>query len=206
MALAEKQVVLVRHGETEWSRTARHTGRTDIPLTDKGRSQAEAAGTALQGMEFDLVLSSPLSRALDTCRIAGLGDDVVIEPDLAEWDYGDAEGRSTVDIQAEIEGWTVWTHPVGGTGEPVEAVGERADRVIERIDAVDGDVALFAHGHMLRILAARWVGLPAVGGRHFVLGTATVSTLGYEHGNKVVTRWNDGEHLAHLEELGEPPV
>ena len=198
MALADKQVLLVRHGETGWSRTSRHTGRTDVPLTDRGRAQARAAGLVLAGRELSLVLTSPLGRALDTCRIAGLGDVAEVDPDLAEWDYGDAEGRSTADIQAEVEGWTVWTHPVGGTGETVDEVGARADAVIARVDAADGDVALFAHGHLLRVLTARWVGLPAVGGRHFALGTATLSTLGYEHGNRVVTRWNDDTHLRDL--------
>lgn len=198
MALADKQVLLVRHGETDWSRTHRHTGRTDVPLTDRGRAQARAAGSVLAGRELSLVLTSPLGRALDTCRIAGLGDVAEVDPDLAEWDYGDAEGRSTADVQAEVEGWTVWTHPVGGTGETVDEVGARADAVIARVDAADGDVALFAHGHLLRVLTARWVGLPAVGGRHFALGTATLSTLGYEHGNRVVTRWNDDTHLRDL--------
>jgi broad specificity phosphatase PhoE len=191
----QQRVVLVRHGETEWSRSHRHTGRTDVPLTEAGREQALAAGRALAGARFELVLTSPLTRALDTCRLAGLGERAVVVADLAEWDYGAAEGRSTAQIQEETPGWTVWTHPVGGSGETVEAVGERADRVIERIAAAGGDVAVFAHGHLLRILTARWLGMDAAGGRHFVLGTATISVLGYEHGNRVVEVWNDDTHL-----------
>jgi broad specificity phosphatase PhoE len=191
----QQRVVLVRHGETEWSRSHRHTGRTDVPLTEAGREQALAAGRALVGARFELVLTSPLTRALDTCRLAGLGERAVVVADLAEWDYGAAEGRSTAQIQEETPGWTVWTHPVVGVGETVEAVGNRADRVIERIAAAGGDVAVFAHGHLLRILTARWLGMDAAGGRHFVLGTATISVLGYEHGNRVVEVWNDDTHL-----------
>lgn len=188
------QVFLVRHGETEWSRSHRHTGRTDIPLTDTGRDQAERAGRALVGVDLALVLSSPLVRAVDTARLAGLGERAELVDDLMEWDYGTAEGRSTADMQTEVEGWTVWTHG-SGLGEPADAVGERADRVIARIEAADGDVAVVAHGHMLRILTARWLGLPALNGRSFVLGTATLSRLGHEHGNRVVQVWNDDSHL-----------
>lgn len=192
-------VVLVRHGETDWSRTHRHTGRTDVPLTDLGREQAERAGRALAGRRFSLVLSSPLGRALETCRAAGLADGAEVTDDLAEWDYGDAEGLSTATIQEGTPGWTVWTHPVGGTGESVTQVGDRADRVIARmeraIDEAGGDVAVFAHGHMLRILTARWLGMPADGGRHFALGTATISVLSWEHTNRVVESWNDASHL-----------
>lgn len=193
--MTPQRVVLVRHGETEWSRSHRHTGRTDVPLTDAGREQAAAAGRALARARVDLVLTSPLTRAVDTCRLAGLGEQAVVVPDLAEWDYGAAEGRSTAEMQEETPGWTVWTHPVGGNGETVEAVGERADRVIDRVARVEGTVAVFAHGHLLRILTARWLGMDAVGGRHFVLGTATISLLGHEHGNRVVEVWNDDTHL-----------
>ncbi len=188
------QVFLVRHGETEWSRSHRHTGRTDIPLTDTGREQAERAGRALAGLDLSLVLCSPLGRAVDTARLAGLGDAAELVDDLVEWDYGVAEGRSTADMQTEVEDWTVWTHGTG-LGESADAVGERADRVIARAEAADGDVAVVAHGHMLRILTARWLGLPALHGRSFVLGTATLSRLGYEHGNRVVQVWNDDSHL-----------
>lgn len=195
---SDPEVVLVRHGETEWSRTHRHTGRTDVGLTDRGREQARLAGRALAHRSFGLVLSSPLSRALDTCRLAGLAEEPELTDDLLEWHYGDAEGRSTADIQLEQEGWTVWTHPVGGDGEHVAAVGARADSVIRRVEEGLGtgeDVAVVAHGHMLRILTARWLGMEAVGGKHFVLGTATISVLGHEHGNRVVQMWNDDTHL-----------
>lgn len=195
---SDPEVVLVRHGETEWSRTHRHTGRSDVGLTERGREQARLAGEALAHRAFGLVLSSPLSRAVDTCRLAGLSQDPELTDDLLEWHYGDAEGRSTADIQLEQEGWTVWTHPVGGDGEHVEAVGARADSVITRIEqglAEGRDVGVVAHGHMLRILTARWLGMDAVGGKHFVLGTATISVLGHEHGNRVVQMWNDDTHL-----------
>ncbi len=151
-------VVLVRHGETAWSRTHRHTGRTDVPLTDVGRDQAARAGRALAGREFALVMTSPLGRALDTCRAAGLAEQAEVSDDLVEWDYGDAEGLSTAQLQERTPGWTVWTHPVGGTGESAAEVGERADRVVARVEQAGGDVALFAHGHVLRILTARWLG------------------------------------------------
>lgn len=192
---ARPTVVLVRHGETGWSRSHRHTGRTDVPLTDLGREQARRAGLALAGRDLGLVLTSPLDRALETCRLAGLADRAEVLDDLQEWDYGDAEGLSTAQVQERTPGWTVWTHPVGGGGESAEQVGERADRVVERLERETSDVAVFAHGHLLRILTARWLGMDAVGGRHFVLGTATLSELGYEHTNRVVQRWNDGTHL-----------
>ncbi len=191
--MSPTSVVLVRHGETEWSRAHRHTGRTDIPLTDLGREQARRAGTVLAGRELSLVLCSPLGRAVDTCRLAGLEEHAELVDDLQEWDYGLAEGRSTADMQREEPGWTVWTHP--STAESAEDVGERADRVLTRVEAADGDVAVVAHGHMLRILTARWLGLPAHYGKNFVLATATLSTLGYEHGNRVVQVWNDSGHL-----------
>jgi len=188
------QVILVRHGETEWSRDHRHTGRTDIDLTGTGREQAERAGRALVGRDLAAVLCSPLGRAVDTARLAGLGEDAELVDDLMEWDYGLAEGRSTADMQTEIEGWTVWTHGLG-PGETAEQVGQRADRVLERVEATDGDVAVVAHGHMLRILTARWLGLSALHGRSFTLGTATISRLGYEHANRVIQVWNDDSHL-----------
>ncbi|WP_380164355.1 histidine phosphatase family protein [Jannaschia sp. R86511] len=192
--MSGQRVFLVRHGETEWSRAHRHTGRTDVPLTDAGRDQAERAGRALAGLDLGLVLCSPLGRAVDTAGLAGLGGTAELVDDLMEWDYGVAEGRSTADMQTEVADWTVWTHGEG-LGEQVEAVGERADRVIERLEAADGDAAVVAHGHMLRILTARWLRLPALHGRSFVLGTATLSRLGYEHGNRVVQVWNDDSHL-----------
>ncbi len=193
------RVILVRHGETEWSLSGQHTGRTDIPLTDNGREQAERVCAGLAGLRFALVLSSPMARALETARLAGQGDRVETTDDLVEWDYGDYEGRTTADIRVDRPGWSLFTDGVPG-GETVEDVGRRVDRVIERVRAlfdsgVGGDVALFAHGHVLRILAARWVGLPPADGRLFALDPATVSVLGYERETPVVSRWNDPDAI-----------
>ena len=184
------QIVLVRHGETEWSVSGQHTGNTDIPLTDAGRRQAEAMGARLAPWTFARVLSSPLSRALETCRLAGLGEVAEVTDDLREWDYGDYEGRRTVDIRKERPGWTLWTDGVPG-GEAVEDVGRRVDRVLDAARDAGGDVALFAHGHVLRVLGARWIGLaPEYGGR-LKLSTATLSVLGWERETPAVERWND---------------
>jgi broad specificity phosphatase PhoE len=181
------EVLLVRHGETEWSASGRHTGRTDIPLTDRGRVQARALGAALAGRRFALVLTSPLSRAADTSRLAGV--EATVDEGLREWDYGDHEGRTTPEIRQEDPEWTVWRGPVPG-GELLEEVAVRADRVIERILAAGGDVAVFSHGHFLRVLTARWLELPAVEGRRFALDTATLSVLGIEREVRAVRRWN----------------
>jgi broad specificity phosphatase PhoE len=181
---------LVRHGETEWARLGRHTGRTDIPLTDVGRQQALAVRSKLEGHRFALVLSSPLSRALDTARLAGFGDAVEIDPDLAEWDYGAWEGLTTPEIREQIPDWTLWTNGTRG-GETPEQVAARCDRVIARVRAGDGDALLFGHGHLLRVLTARWLDLPPSDGRHFALATATVSVLGWERETPVVERWNE---------------
>jgi probable phosphoglycerate mutase len=194
MAVAKHQVWLFRHGETEWSKTGQHTGRTDLPLTDAGRERAEALGRHLAGRRFALVLSSPLVRALDTCRLAGFGDQAELTDDLLEWNYGDYEGRRTVDIQKERPGWLLWNDGVPG-GETAQQVGARADRVIERAVAADGDVALFSHGHMLRVLGARWLGLAPADGRMFALGTAASSGLGYEHDYRVINVWNQDSYL-----------
>jgi broad specificity phosphatase PhoE len=180
---------LIRHGETEWSRSGAHTGRTDLPLTPEGREKAVALVRLLGGRRFALVLTSPLQRAIETCRLAGYGADAGIEPNLREWDYGDYEGRTTPEIQQEVPGWSLWVNG-GAHGETIEQVAARADAVIARALPVDGGVALFAHGHILRILAARWLGLPPDAGRLFALGTASVSTLGYERATRVITRWN----------------
>jgi len=180
---------LIRHGETEWSKSGAHTGRTDIPLTEQGRANAEALGRLLAGHRFALVFTSPLQRAYDTCRLAGFGDVAQVDRDLREWDYGDYEGRSTPEIRRDSPGWWLWTSGVPN-GETVAQVGARAERVIARATAVDGDVALFAHGHILRILTARWLGLAPDCGRLFALGTASVSTLGHERETRVITRWN----------------
>jgi broad specificity phosphatase PhoE len=188
------RVHLVRHGETEWARSGRHTGRTDVPLTETGRRQAVAIRRKLAGRSFSLVLSSPLARALETARLSGLGGQVVVDPDLREWDYGVYEGRTSIEIRETIPGWTVWTHPIVD-GETLNDVARRADRVIERARAAKGDVALFGHGHQLRILTARWLGLPPSMGRAFALSTATVSVLGWERETPVVEAWNEACHL-----------
>jgi broad specificity phosphatase PhoE len=184
-----QRVVLIRHGETEWSAAGRHTGRTDVPLTDEGRRQAEALGVCLKGWRFALVLSSPRRRAVDTCRLAGLGEMAQVWDDLMEWDYGDYEGRTTLEIRSERPGWTLWSHGVPG-GESVEQVGARADGVLAEARQAGGDVALFSHGHLLRVLAARWIDLPADRGRNLALATATVSVLGYERETPVIVLWN----------------
>jgi probable phosphoglycerate mutase len=184
-----QEVMLVRHGETEWSRAGKHTGRTDVPLTDRGREQALAVGEALRGREFALVLTSPLQRAADTCRLAGFGDQAQERDDLVEWDYGAYEGRTTEEIRKERPGWLVWDDELPG-GETLAQVGVRADRVIGEVRAAEGDALLFAHGHVLRILAARWLGLEPRAGRLFALDPATLSTLGYEHETAVLRVWN----------------
>ena len=195
MAERRHQIWLVRHGETEWSKSGQHTGRTDIPLTDAGRHQGEALARHLGHRPFALVLTSPLGRARETCRLAGYGDVAEVTDDLLEWDYGVYEGRTTRDIQVEQPGWSIWTATIA-KGEAVEHVGERVRRVIDRAAAAPGDVALFAHAHVLRILAACWLGLPAAGGRLLALGTAAISILGYEHATRVISVWNQDWRLA----------
>ena len=185
----EHELWLVRHGETEWSLSGQHTGSTDVPLTDNGRAQAKALGALVAGRSFARVLSSPKSRALETCRLAGFGDDVETTDDLLEWDYGDYEGRRTVDIRKERPGWTLFTDPVPN-GETAEQVAARVDRVIAAAAGAGGDVALFAHGHVLRVLTARWLGLPPDDGRLFALSTATLSVLGHERETRVIRLWN----------------
>ena len=186
---APTRLVVVRHGETEWSRSGRHTGRTDIPLTDRGRGQAARLGRALGGRAFNRVLSSPLARALDTCRIAGFGDRVELDDDLREWDYGAYEGRTRVEIAAEIPGWTVWTDPIVD-GESLRELGRRADRVIAMALPIGGDVLVFSHGHILRVLAARWVEQPPILGSRLELGTASISELGWEQERQTIESWN----------------
>jgi probable phosphoglycerate mutase len=183
-------VWLVRHGATEWSASGRHTGVTDVPLSDAGREQARALARRLRGHEFALVLTSPLQRARETCRIAGLVDDARVEPDLREWDYGEYEGLTTAQIRQRDPGWTVWTGPVPG-GETIEQVAARAMHVVDEIAAVDGDVALFAHGHVLRILATCWLGVEPRAGRLLGLDTASLCVLGFEHETRVVRSWNE---------------
>jgi broad specificity phosphatase PhoE len=180
-------IVLVRHGETEWSASGQHTSRSDIPLTERGEAAARALGGRLAGRSFALVLSSPRSRAAETARLAGFEPE--IEPDLAEIDYGSYEGRTTPEIREQRPGWSLWTDGTPG-GETLAQAGARADRVIERALAAGGDVAIFAHGHILRILAARWLELPPERGASFALDTAALSELGFERENRVLWRWN----------------
>jgi broad specificity phosphatase PhoE len=182
-------VVLVRHGETDWSAQKRHTGRTDEPLNDDGRRQAERLGRAFRDRRFALVLTSPLERAAETCRLAGFGELAQARDELMEWDYGDYEGRTTVDIRREIPDWTIWRYGATG-GESPDQVGARADRVLQEVRAAEGDTLIFSHGHFLRALAARWLGLPPTEGRLFALDPATLSVLGYEREQSVLRIWN----------------
>ncbi len=180
---------LIRHGETEWSRSGAHTGRTDIPLTAAGQERAAAIGRYLGERQFALVLTSPLQRARETCRLAGYGSAAQLEPNLMEWDYGSYEGLTSKDIRKAVPGWNIWTNGVSG-GETVEQVGARARLVIARASGAGGDVALFGHGHILRILTASWLGLAPVAGRLFAFDTASLSVLGYERETRVIQRWN----------------
>jgi probable phosphoglycerate mutase len=213
--MASTELWLVRHGETEWSLSGAHTSRTDIPLTEHGRKRAEELRDYLKGVKFDAVFVSPMQRARETCAIAGFGDVAKVDEGLREWDYGIYEGKTTKEIQAEIPGWSVWKNEIVG-GETVEHVGERADRVIMQALVADmpvpwkasapssgkvalfahapgsGKVALFAHAHILRILAARWIGLAATGGALLALGTGSVSVLGWERETRVIQSWNRG--------------
>jgi broad specificity phosphatase PhoE len=189
MAEERHHVVLVRHGETEWSRAGKHTGRTDVPLTEAGRTQAQLVGTALENWQFAAVWTSPLSRAWETCRLAGFGEVAVPRDELMEWDYGEYEGRTTPEIRRERPGWTLWREGVL-RGETIDEVGARVDRLLAEAASIPGDVLLFAHGHVLRVLAARWLGLEPSGGRLFALDPATLSVLGYERETRVLRLWN----------------
>jgi probable phosphoglycerate mutase len=182
-------VFMIRHGETAWSLSGRHTGTTDIPLTDNGRRLAQRLRPALAKETFARVLVSPMQRARQTCELAGLGAAAVIEPDLVEWNYGEYEGLTTQQIHESRPGWLIFRDGCPG-GESPEEVGARADRVIARARPIEGDVALFAHGHVLRVLAARWIGLPAVSGQHFLLDTGTLCVLGYYRDVPAVRVWN----------------
>jgi broad specificity phosphatase PhoE len=184
-----QHVVLVRHGETDWSAHMRHTGRTDVPLTEEGRHQAERVGRALRGWRFTLVVTSPLKRAAETCWLTGFGELAQARDDLKEWDYGDYEGRTTLDIRRETPDWTIWRYGAKN-GETPEQVAARAERVIAEVRGVDGDVLIFGHGHLLRVLTARWLGLGPVEGRLFALDPATTSILGYERETPVIRSWN----------------
>ena len=184
-----QQVYLIRHGETEWSLSGQHTGITDIPLTENGRRIAKLLAPALAKETFALVLTSPLERARRTCELAGLGERAEIDRDLLEWDYGEYEGLTPKEIHARAPGWMLFSDGCPG-GETPERVSARIDRVIARTRAVQGQVALFAHGHVFRVFAARWLGLPAAAGGHFLLDTATLNILSYYHGIPALKRWN----------------
>jgi probable phosphoglycerate mutase len=179
---------LVRHGATEWSVEGRHTGATDLPLLPEGEETARSLASRLAGTDFELVLTSPRQRARRTAALAGFGD-AVVDDDLAEWDYGDYEGITTDQIRAKDPDWTIWSGVTPG-GETAEQVGARLDRVIDRVRSVDGNVLVFGHGHALRALTARWLGLPVADGRLLRLDTATLSVLGFEREQPVVLRWN----------------
>jgi probable phosphoglycerate mutase len=185
------EVVLVRHGQTEWSATGRHTGRTDLDLTDAGCADARALAAALDSRRFALVLVSPLRRSLETARLAGYGERAEVCPDLREWDYGDYEGRTTADIRVEVPQWTVWTHPIPN-GETADEVGARADLVIARARDAPGDVLCFGHGHALRVLGARWCDRPPTEGRLLGLDAGAICVLGYERETAVIRQWNWG--------------
>lgn len=197
-----EHVVLIRHGETEWTVTHRHTGRTDIPLNPHGEQRARLLGAVLAamadlgewGLDRATVLTSPLQRARRTCELAGLGDRAVVVDELVEWDYGEFEGTKTSELRQSDPDWSIWTAAIT-QGESLDDVGARADRVIERLDGFDGCVVVFAHAHFLRILGARWCGFPPDGGRRFTLEPASVSVLAYERETKVVESWNRSPHL-----------
>jgi broad specificity phosphatase PhoE len=183
-------VFAIRHGETAWSLSGQHTSTTDIPLTDNGRRLAERLAPVLAKEAFALVLVSPRQRARETCELACLGAHAVIDPDLAEWDYGVWEGLTTPQIRETIPGWTIWANGARD-GETPDQVAHRCDRVVARVRAAEGDVLLFGHGHLLRVFTARWLELAPTEGRHFALATATVSVLGWERETPVVERWNE---------------
>lgn len=189
MSVLHQELWLIRHGETEWSVAKRHTGRTDMALTPAGEREAAVLGRSLAGRQFASVLCSPLRRAHRTCELAGYGDAASMTDDLLEWDYGIYEGKTTQEMRSEQPEWSIWNADVVD-GESIEQVGRRAQRVIQRALEVDGDVILFAHAHILRILTACWLGLPPDAGWLFALRTASVSTLGFEHEKHVITRWN----------------
>jgi broad specificity phosphatase PhoE len=180
---------VIRHGATEWSKNGRHTGITDLPLLPEGEDQARATAKLVAGHEFSLVLTSPLQRARHTCELVGLGEQAEIDDDLRELDYGSYEGITTAKIRETVPDWTVWTHHCPG-GETLEQAAVRVDRVIDRARSAGGDVAVFAHGHILRILTARWCDLDPIEGRRFVLHTATLSELGWERDDPAVILWN----------------
>jgi broad specificity phosphatase PhoE len=180
----------MRHGETEWTLSGKHTGMTDIPLTKNGEHQSRALGQRLQGHAFQTILCSPLQRAMQTCELADYLKEATLEPDLVEWNYGDFEGLTTKEIWKTDPHWNIFTHGAPG-GESVAEISTRADRVLAKIQPLHGDIALFSHGHFLRVLAARWLQLTATEGRLFALSPASVSILGFERDRHVLTLWNE---------------
>ena len=189
MSLPRQRVYLIRHGETQWSLSRRHTGLTDIPLTENGRTVAGRLARVLARQNFELVLVSPLRRARETCELAGLGPRATVATDLCEWNYGEYEGLTPQQIRARAPEWLIFRDGCPG-GESPQQVGARVDRVLARARSVQGDVALFAHGHLLRVLAARWLGLPVADGRHFLLDTGTLSVLSHYDAAAAIERWN----------------
>ncbi len=189
-------VYFARHGETEWSLSGQHTGLTDLPLTERGERNARRLGERLKGLSFAKVFTSPLQRARRTCELAGFGDRAEIDPDLVEWNYGEYEGLRTEEIRAKRPDWQLFRDGCPG-GESPQQVGARADRVIKRIRGIQGNVLIFSSGHILRVLTARWLGLEPVGGQYFLLSTASLSELGYEHNlsQPVIQLWNDTNHV-----------
>lgn len=189
-------IYLARHGETAWTLSHQHTGRTDIPLTPRGEANARSLGERLRGIEFQRVLTSPLERARRTCELAGFDSAILLEPDLMEWDYGDYDGLTTVEIRRKNPDWSLFRDGCPG-GESVEQIGARADRLITRLRASGGRQLLFGHSHIFRVLAARWLGLPPAGGRLLYLSTAALSVTGYEHSldEPVIHLWNDDRHV-----------
>ncbi len=190
------KIYLARHGETTWSLSGQHTGMTDIPLTEQGEKNAKQLGKRLQGFTFAKVFSSPLQRALKTCELAGFGVNVIPDPLLQEWNYGDYEGHTTTEIQRSSPDWFIFRDGCPG-GESPTQVANRCDQMIEKMKAINGDILIFAHAHILRMLTTRWLGLPAEEGRLYFLSTASISILGYEHNlaEPVIRLWNDTSHL-----------
>jgi broad specificity phosphatase PhoE len=196
MANELPEVYLARHGETAWTLSRQHTGRSDIPLTARGESNARSLGDRLRGLEFHRVLTSPLARARRTCELAGFHGNAVIDEDLLEWDYGEFDGKTTAEIHRDQPNWLLFRDGCPG-GESVEQIGARADRLIARLRVLDGRQLLFGHGHFFRVLAARWLGLPPGDGRLLYLGTASLSIQGYEHSlsEPAIRLWNDDRHV-----------
>jgi broad specificity phosphatase PhoE len=200
-------VYLARHGETAWTITGQHTGLTDLPLTERGEVNARKLGERLNGMKFAKVFTSPLRRAMRTCELAGFGPVAETDRDLVEWDYGEYEGRLRVDILAERPNWQLFRDGAPG-GESPEQIAARADRVVQRVRSIVGDVLLFSSGHFLRVLAARWIGAEPIFARSFMLGTASLSALSYENSvdHPAIQLWNDTRHLVTSKEQEDHPV